>query len=234
MGMNPFEAVTNYASMLNKIAWSTFCTALLCIWVLHTSDHPLVSALATNLPITMDSVNVPLGMVLPALIIALSSRFTKFHNVVSSVLKIRHRFDTQHILRPMASRVGGELTPAHSRKIGLRRNELMRRCFYAYASSGDKRVIDSHYVTAALDQWAWYWMSLEAVVCIMITAILLALNSTFGIGFWALIATIIILFAAMKWSWNRSIDYASDQITQILLDDDRHDAVRKEFDAVLR
>ena len=164
MGFNPFATVDDYPGMLNKISTFTFAGSILGIWLLRGEFATLNALLAPlSIPIPLQSgLSIPFGTVLPAFVIAFLSRVFKFHDRLSDLLLIRHRFDISAILFPLAIACGAHLTVDQIRQIKRRREDLMYRVFYKYASSTPgKAVIDKHYITMALDQWCWYWIVLE-------------------------------------------------------------------------
>ena len=91
MSFNPFSSVGDYPGMLNKVATYTFFVALLLVWFVRSEirdlDEPL-SKLTLPIPIA-SGLNIPLGTVLPAFVIAFLSRVLKLHDRISDVLRIR-------------------------------------------------------------------------------------------------------------------------------------------------
>jgi len=164
MDLDFFKAVGDYPKMLNKIAVSTFTGTILAIWLLRYEVPALDNLLKPlSVPIKVfGDVNLPLGTILPALVVAALSRMFKLHDRISDIFRIRQRFDVGEILFPMAIASGASLSGDQIRAIRKNCKSMMYKVFYKYASStAGKAVIDSHYITMALDQWCWYWIVLE-------------------------------------------------------------------------
>lgn len=104
MSLNPFSTVNDYSSMLNKIGVSTafllFGATALLRWQIQSVDA-FLKPISISVPI-MSGLNVPLGTILPALLIGLACRVIKLHDLVSDILRIRHCFDVEYVLLPFA------------------------------------------------------------------------------------------------------------------------------------
>lgn len=233
MGLNPFAPVSSYAEMLSKIAIWTFASSLGATVTLRW-NCPEIDAFLGRLavPVPIEDLNIPLGTALPAFAMALVSRIFKLHDRLSDVLGIRRRFDRQEILIPLAAATGSSLTVEQIQKVDSRRDELMGRVFYKYASSSaDTSKIDVHYVILALDQWSWYWVVLEALFVMAISggllffyggaklAVVAAWAVTAGIGLLQLIR-------------GSCAKYAADEIREILRIDGASAEIRKAFVAL--
>jgi hypothetical protein len=101
MDFNLFTTSGDYPKMLNKIATSTFLGAILATWLLRYEIPRLDAALNPfSFSIPIAGVSIPFGTLLPALVVALLSRFFKLHDRISDILRIRQRFDVAEILLP--------------------------------------------------------------------------------------------------------------------------------------
>ena len=216
--MSPFSTISDYSSMLNKIGLFTFGIALGAIallrWQVQSIDDAL-KAISISVPL-MGGVILPLGTVLPALLIGVASRMIKLHNVVSTIFGIRRRFDVEHILFPLAVAAGVKLTTSQMEQIYKKRTELMRKIFYAYASSTkEKALIYPHYITMALDQWSWYWMLVEANVVMIATGIVFLIVD---MPKWTvvLLAVPLVVLAVLIYLKAQCADYARAEIDEIL------------------
>jgi hypothetical protein len=171
--------------MLNKIAASTFFVAIGGLVLLRYQFASVRSLLdPLSLPIPLGSgFSLPLGMVLPALLLAVLGRMFKLHDRISDVFLIRQRFDISEILLPLAIGSGASLNTDQIRRIRKDRESLMYKVFYKYASSTPgKALIDSHYITMALDQWCWYWIVLEATFLAFVLAATFSLTARYLLG----------------------------------------------------
>ncbi len=101
-------------------------------------------------------------------IFSLLSRIFKLHDRISDLLRLRLRFDTRHILIPLAQGVGSDV---NSEQIKKSRNDLMYKVFYPYAGFKDP-VIDAQLVRTALDNWGWLWVEVEAWFLWVLTSLI--------------------------------------------------------------
>lgn len=121
MSLNPLATVSDYPSMLNKIAVFTFFVSLLAAGIITWQVPALknmLPSLAVKIPET--DLEVPVTILLAALVFALISRVVKLHDRLSDLFGIRKRFDVLEILVPMAFAAGTPLSLAQQEKI-LRR-----------------------------------------------------------------------------------------------------------------
>ena len=233
MGYNPFGTVSSYRDMLAKIGVFAFISAVLAVSFLRQQVPSIDDVLRPySLSVPIAGVSVPLGTLVIAFSWAFVCRVIKLHDRVSDLLGIRRKFDVKHVLKPMAAVAGVDLTPRGLAALECQRKRLMNELFYRYTSSGTGRaVIDSHYITMALDQWTWFWVILEAMVTWGLVAAVLLFSRRF------LAPAIIVIVGGgsvllLSWSWRASIRYARDEIDQILTDEQRKAVVTGQFDAL--
>lgn len=233
MSFNPFKAVGDYPKMLNKIAASTFFVAIGFTALLSsqfTSVRCLLEPL--SIPISISGVSLPLGILLPALLVAILSRIFKLHDRISDVLNIRQRFDVGEILFPLAMGSGASLSVDQVRKIKKDREPMMYKVFYKYASSSPgKAIIETHYITMALDQWCWYWMVLEATFLSLVLAVtfLATARSPLAAIF---LAVVLVAVGVLQLIRQLCSDYALQEVEAIVQEPNRRQAVAKEFNAL--
>ena len=113
-----------------------------------------------------------------------------------------------------------------------KRNELMSQIFYKYASSSpSKSVIDTHYVTMALDNWSWFWIVQEAAIIALFTSIIFLFTGMIGN---ALIGAVVILLCLflLFYIWKGCINYARQEIDQIFDQPNTKDEVSGVFNAL--
>jgi len=232
MNFNPFEPVSDYPKMLNKLAFYAFWASLLLVTLTRHHIWRLEDALRkldVGLPIA--DLSLPVGSIAVAFGWAFVSRVFKFHDRISDVLRIRLNFDVEAILLPLCAASGGLAKAGLVREITARRHPLMRETFYKYASSGGKAVIDSHYITMALDQWASYWIILEAATLAGLTA---AAFLFFGPANVAALLLFGVLGAMLLLQLIRRqcAEYALQEVELILEDPERCAAVGGQFRAL--
>ncbi|MDP1690308.1 MAG: hypothetical protein Q8L52_03885 [bacterium] len=235
MKFDLFRAVSDYPSMLNKIATFVFIIAMLLLGFIRNHIPAVEQFLAPyNYKIYLNNNwTIPIGTILPAFIIALLSRILKFHDRISDLFGIRQRFDVQNILYPMALAVSPNLFLTQIKLLNERRNELMVKVFYKYASgTSGKAVIDSHYITMALDQWSWYWIVLEGLTLTTITSLVLLFS---GDAISSAILLIIVLAAGLTllpMIIKLCARYALNEIEQIISDQNRKNEIERVFRAL--
>ena len=102
------------------------------------------------------------------------------HNVISSALGIRRRFDMKYIVTPIAHKVGVTLSLEQRRRVEENRSEVMRSIFYRYASStSEKALVDRHDIHHALDNWSYVWICIEGLfLAVIVLLISLWLGNT--------------------------------------------------------
>jgi hypothetical protein len=229
VSLNPFSTPKNYPDMLNKIAVFTFCAALLATWVLR---HYLVEpdALLSQLDFKIKILDneITLGYALPAFLFALIARMFKLHDRVSDLFGIRQRFDVNEILVPAFEKTTDtKPTPDLIRDLEKRRKALMGPVFYEYAdSTAANPVVGRHLIEKSLGTWEYFWIVVEADVLAAITAVTFLLAYQYRP---AVITLGIALLTApfLLWSYGQSKANAHSQVTKILEDPSRVEAVRK-------
>ncbi|NTG74480.1 hypothetical protein G6M02_14230 [Agrobacterium rhizogenes] len=237
MSFFPIFSVNNYTQMLTKLCWYTGGVALFCIFMLKQFAPPV-----RQLSAYIDSVfpkeaanllhlpNSLVGVFILAAAIAFIAHAIKLHDRLSDLLCIRNEFDVNYVLYPLAIASGANLSVAQFNRVRQQRKSLMGSTFYAYASSTTP-AIDSHTITQALTNWSWFWVCLEAIVLLTVTAIFLA-----GFGAWTPAASLLIacmvLLLFMRFFRLQSAAYAEGQVEQVVRDDIRRAAVAAEFNAL--
>jgi len=131
MKLNPFDSVENYPQMRNKISFFTLTVAIFCV-VLVKNNILAVSTFLDTFSIEvvlLPDLPLPIGIIVPALLIALFFHIIKFHDQLSNIFRIRRNFDIYRILIPMALLSSSNLSQS---KLGIakqRRKELMNQVF---------------------------------------------------------------------------------------------------------
>jgi hypothetical protein len=235
MNLNPFTTVSDYPTMLNKIAWGNFANSIACVWILRYNITPFDSLLSKlNIPVKIfDGFSLPLGTLILAIIIALISRAIKYHDKLSDLFQIRKRFDVFHILVPLAVLSNANCSVEKIESFRSHRRNLMNNVFYKYASSSPgKAKIETHYITMALDQWSWYWMLLEAMSLYLITSILLLFYSSSILLAYILLLFILVSVGCLQLLKHENIKYAYQELSQIIDNDSFKNEIAGVFNAL--
>lgn len=237
MSFFSFASVDNYKQMLRKLSWYTGIVTLFCIIILRTYVPPIaqmsdwINSIFPDEAATLLRISVSFaGVAVPAVLISLFAHSIKLHDRLSDLLRIRHEFDVHYVLYPLAIASGACLSIAQFSKVRQMRKSLMGSTFYAYVSSTNP-VIDSHTITQALTNWSWFWASLEAIVILSLTAIILALYGAYFPSTCILIVCTFLLLI-MRFFRLQSAIYAESQVVQILRDETRRSLVAAEFNAL--
>jgi hypothetical protein len=161
------------------------------------------------------------------LVIAVASRAIRLHDRISDILRLRQRFDTLHILFPMAERAGFTLTETCKEQLTADRKPAMYATFYPFAGFADP-VIDRQLVRTAADNWSWFWVAVEAIFLGLVTLGILAFLTRWTHVAWLTVALVVLLgFVLFQWSVCRG--GAAHQVQAILDDPDRKQTVRAYF-----
>lgn|SRR5208337_3032869 len=233
MEFSPFEAVSGYPQMLNKIGISTFVVSLGVTWLLRMQFGSLDDALEKfDLNVTIQGASVAIGYAIPALVVAVSFRIFKMHDRISDVFGIRSNFDVREILVPIAGEADVAVPLEKLKRIVEKRDDLMNDVFYRYASgTKGNAVIDEQMVTMALDQWSWFWMLLEAAAITLPCALSLMFLGRAGPAAW-LFAAFITLLTLMRLVLPLCARYAHREVKAIVENGNRRSHVKQVLSAL--
>lgn len=231
---------TDYSEMLKKLAgllfWETYIVTFV-LRALPDIDQAL-SAIETYGKIgealsnieNYESFNIS-GIAIALFVAGLAYMF-QLHDRVSDLFGIRQRFDIAHILKPLARMTGANLSESQLGKLSENRDPIMRMVFYKYASSkATSPLVDKHDIHHALNAWSWYWMSIEAVVLLLVAAIIcLSFGAMkFALGFGLFMAGYLVVGTLQ---YLRLPGYAQPQIDSIAANSEAAAFIKREFDAL--
>jgi hypothetical protein len=231
--LNPFIACNNYPEMLNKISMFDFFIILVELFILKTKIPEVKSLLGCySLKIPVEGIPISIGYFVIPLVITFVFRVFKLHDRISDLFKIRYNFDINHILKPMISKIGIKLSEKQEKDIKTKRREIMSKVFYEYTSSTpNKCLIDPHYVTMALDQWTWFWITIEAQVITLLMGVVFIIYKHWT---WSVMIVFVVLIVLLmqKEILHQCIRYAGDEINEILKDKGRENEIKNKFNAI--
>lgn len=214
------EATKSYSNMLSKITLSTTLFTFILLSIIFRKA-PLIKDFLNTFDgdVCVFGINASITAILISILVGILFRSIKMHNCLAKLFGIRNRFDVEHILKPMAKKIGVELSDDQMVKLKSNREKLMDHVFYKYASSSsNSSKIDPHYIFMALDQWTWFWMFLEALLIALICSLVLILVKEYYLSIYMLSCAILLLI--FLWiMWRKSKKYANTEITQILEDE---------------
>jgi hypothetical protein len=226
--MFPFERPKDYGEMLNKIGLFTFFVALGLTWFVADRVPSIAAALnARATTFDVASLHVPILYFFCAAIVALIARFTRLHNQISDLFRIRERFDINKILIPLAGAVRLNVGVKFTKNLRANRHLLMERTFYAYASFEDPK-ISKALVLGAIELWTWYWIALEASALSAIAASVLFVSRRSGAAEAAIGVSLglALIFSSCFLACGKRAEY---QINEIVSAPERSDAIRVEL-----
>jgi len=163
--------------------------------------------------------------------LAAGFRAIRMHDKLSTILGLRRRFDTQHILTPLAQRSGYQVSEAELNLLDASRDVLMREAFYKYAGFIHP-AIDEQLVRTAADNWGWFWVSLEGAALLLISTVVVFFTHApmIAVPFLMVPATLMIVFMSVQWPAMKRA--ALRQVEAIVDDNGRAQAVSDAFGAV--
>ncbi|WP_422478547.1 hypothetical protein [Pleomorphochaeta sp. DL1XJH-081] len=238
---NPFSTTKNYGEMLRKIACYSTVVVFILLTILRSilNDTDIINNQIfqkwLNVKITVYSIQLSVIDVTLAIFVGVITRVIKLHDRLSTLLRIRKRFDIQQILKPIIKECSPENYPEkkQGKAIIENRHKLMRKTFYKYASGNPEyQHIDPHLIEMALDQWTYFWILEEAIFFITIASIpLIIYKKYFALAIFVLI--IILLIVIMKASYQKSKIYAKDEVEEIISDINRKKEICKAINEIL-
>jgi hypothetical protein len=236
MPLNPLAPVTDYQSMLNRIAWFTTATALCAVWLLRLYV-PGIEAQLSKIDFALqfggDKVlPIPGGYLLPALAMGLVTRVYRLHSRISDWLGIREHFDVEVIMAEFASRVSVDLSGVSAERLVEQRSRFMRTAFYAFVG-GSQPAIETQLIYRALDAWSWFWIGVEATLVFTLAGLGLVGSHEYLIGLQTIAASLAVAAIGLPLMRGQCRLYAVAQVRAILADTARADVVRGALDDVL-
>jgi len=236
MPLNPLAPVTDYQTMLNRIAWFTTAAALGAVWLLRMHIPGIDSQLSKidfALQFGGDKVlPIPGGYLLPALAVGLLTRVYRLHARVSDWLGIREHFDLDVIIAEFARRLSVDLTLVPDERLIEHRARFMRTAFYAHVG-GSQPAIESQLVHRALDTWSWFWIGIEATLVFVLTGFWLVAANQYQIGMQTIVAGLAAAAIGLPLMRGQCRLYALAQVRAILADASREKVVRSAFDEMM-
>jgi len=230
-----FGGVKDYSEMLNRIFVSTLVISLGVVALLRQQiawmDVLLGKVPGDSVKIPSIDIVVPLGTLIPAIVVAILCRSFRLHDVLSDAFRIRKRFDIEEILKPMTLLTTGPLKRKQLEAISACREQLMSAAFYRYASSRAESTIDKHLIEMALDRWSWYWLVVEGACLAFLASIILLAAMKFTMAS-VLLLCVIMALGVLKGLRYYCSTHAREEVYAILSDPQRCSEVKGVFDAL--
>lgn len=212
--------VKDYSSMLNFIARGSSIIMLFCFSILYNNSE-FVSDLFVSIPnykIEINQIPINTNYIIPVILWYIISYYTRFHDKISDIFKIRRHFDYQYILLPISNEVGLSLKSEDRDKLKNSRGKLMGKIFYKYVDSTSPK-ISKHNIYNALTNWAIYWFLIESLTILTVFLIGFLFLKLFGYSL--ILALLIISFNFLSiWFYRKAIKNVDVEIKLIFELDD--------------
>jgi hypothetical protein len=205
---------------------------LIATWILRLYIRPL-DELLTKVDFTVEFgsnkiLPMPGGYLFPALLIGMLTRVFRVHARISDWLAIRECFDTDVIIRELATRLKIDISTMTNEQLIRYRHSIMRKAFYPYVNASDP-AIDSQLVQQALDAWSWFWVGVEATFVFVLTGFGLIAGGMYNVGAQTLCVTLLLAVFALPMMRRQCQRYAIAQVRAIIDDSVRATAVKAAF-----
>lgn len=158
------------------------------------------------------------------LLIGVIEHIFKLHDKISSVLKIRKRYDRKIIMFSFLKQL--ELEKELEKLNDVNVSVLMSSCFYEYASSTDPK-IDRHNIELALNEWCWFWIILDTEVLLLLTGCLFLIIQFSWFNFLCVFIFAILLLTLSWLIKKQCIIYTQAEIKDILRDKERKKVIKE-------
>lgn len=190
-----------YSDVLERVFRTTVATGIVCSLALagaSTEVKKLFEVAAMDVEFGPVK-GLPLLYIAAPFVVALASRVVKLHDLVSDVLGLRRRLDTEFVLFPLAEGVGVALDDTRRCALTFGRIDAMYRVFYPYVSLPESK-IDQQLVRTALDNLGWFWVAIEALVLMLPTTAWLLYLEQGGLALGGVVVSLIaVVFAHLQW-----------------------------------
>lgn len=224
-----FNSPKNYSEMVDKISKCSFLISLLLLYFLSCCNNDLYAFLnKISFGIKYELIGIKLtlaGAVLP-LLVGIAEHIFKIHDKVSTILKIRKKYDKEVIVCSFLRSLGFENQIPKLKDDDV--SKLMSCCFYRYASSTNPQ-IDSHNILLALNEWCWFWIILDTEILLSMTgvAFLIIRFSWKNLLFVLLIVSSLLY---IMWLINKQCSsYTKSEVDDILNNLDRKEKIRADI-----
>lgn len=229
-----FGSPKNYTEMVEKISKSTFILSVFLLYILYCANEQFADALdRLSFGIQYKFVGIEFclaGLCLPLLIGILEHIF-KIHDKISTLLKIRYKYDKNIIINAIAQKCGLSLDIDNISKEKC--DKLMGKIFYKYASS-TKPEIDNHSILLALNEWCWFWIVMDTTILFLLTGIIFLFINFSCYNLLTVISIFLVLSFILWLIKQQAKEYTKQEINAILSDFKRKKTVKKVLENALR
>ena len=166
-----FESPTNYSEMVSKISKSVFIISLIILYLfcqISEDFNLFLEQISFGAVYELGGIKLNFALLVVPLLMGILEHVFKIHDKISSLLKIRIRYDKRIIISTMLKKCGNNKKVA---KLSVKEIKKCMNIFYEYASSTSPK-IDTHYITLTLNEWCWFWIFFDILILILPTSII--------------------------------------------------------------
>ena len=230
-----FSSTKDYSEMVDKISHSVFVISTALLFLLSQVCNEFSQVLAKlSFGATIEIFNIKLNLAIfyCPFIMGMLEHMFKLHDIWSSLLGIRRRFDKKIIVKEIFLQCGikkdiSKLTDEQVRKI-------MGTCFYKYASSTNPK-IDSHNITLVLTEWCWFWIILDTLILYDVVGMIWLIISWWnGRNFFVFIVIELLLIGILILVNVTTKKYSKEEVVAILKINDRDITGDKKMEEIVK
>lgn len=228
MKISPFMTISSYSDMLNKIGVFNFICVLISSYSFYCVSSEFRTFIDTiPLQIQIYNIEISFSLFIISVVISLLFRAVKLHDKISDIFLIRKWYDINFILIPLALGSNANLNRENYRKLIKERKNLMGKCFYKYIENK----VSDHIKTMIMDQFTWYWITVELGFIVFLSAIIYFFLKEYFISS-ILLFSVLVLYIVSRYLKHLCIPYTLNEVDQILEDEDVKVGIRKEINAL--
>lgn len=229
-----FDSPKNYSEMVEKIAKSTFVISLFLLYFLTCINNEFnlfMKQISFNVEYEFIGIKLNLALLYLPLLVGIAEHIFKIHDKISTLVGIRSKYDKNVIAASILKycEINRDIKTLNSREVKM----VLSKAFYKYVSSTNP-VIDQHYINLTLNEWCWYWITLDTLALFLTTGIIfLVINWSWQnlLIILAICAFLIIIMLLIK---TQVKEHTKKEIEVIFSDEKRLTEIQKELkDALL-
>jgi hypothetical protein len=229
-----FYSPKNYSEMVEKISKSIFIITATLIYLLSCFNNDFSNLLKEMSPTAeydLSGLKLNAAIFYLPLLFGILEHMFKIHDLLSSLFRIRYRYDRNVIVARIMKNVGQDVNVKQLSKKTI--SEIMSKCFYKYTSSTNP-VIDQHHIVLVLNEWCWFWILLDTLVSIFLIGLYFLIYKLSYQNIFTLVICLGSIMALMRFVWVFLKKYTTKEIEAIFSDPERIEEIKKNIDEVLK
>lgn len=228
-----FNSPKNYSEMVEKIAKSAFVISLFLLYFLTCVNNEFnlfMKQISFNVEYEFVGIKLNLALLYLPLLIGISEHIFKIHDKISTLIGIRNRYDKNVIAAIILKNCKIEKNANTLDQSEVK--TVLSKAFYKYVSSTNP-VIDQHYIYLTLNEWCWYWITLDTLALFTATGILFLLLKWSWLNLLVIVTICSLLLIIMKLIKVQAEEYTKEEIRVIFSDKKRVDEIKEELSHAL-